>query len=274
MRSLPAPADLALLLPAGAREELDLTPTPGLVDREDSGSHPDLSVSKMLASIELLRIHFDELLALSRSRRPVAESIEAGRRAEVRMLSEVGSNAHRGLIFLGGLLLLAAAGDRSRPVRERIAALARVHFDHAPADLGTWNGHGGIRAESLAGLPSVFETGLPAFQRALRVAGDRTGASFLLMARLMQTVDDTTAIRRCGEEGLIRLRRDGAQLEARLVAGRDPRPFLRRLNAEYREMRLTMGGVADCMAIVFALAPAHAPAERRRTRRDAGALVP
>jgi triphosphoribosyl-dephospho-CoA synthase len=86
-------------------------------------------------------------------------------------------------------------------------------------------------------------------------------------------VDDTTTVRRCGEAGLFRLRRDGARLERLLGAGGDPGSFLRRLNAEYREIRLTMGGVADCMAIVFALARDHAPAGTFRAGRDAASLA-
>jgi triphosphoribosyl-dephospho-CoA synthase len=47
---------LASSLIQGLRAELFLTPKPGLVDLIDSGSHPDLSLPKMTASIDLIRL--------------------------------------------------------------------------------------------------------------------------------------------------------------------------------------------------------------------------
>jgi hypothetical protein len=66
-------------------------------------------------------------------------------------------------------------------------------------------------------------------------------------------VEDTTALHRCGLTGLDRVRRDGQVLRALLDKGSDPRPFLRHRNADYRRIGLTMGGVADCLALTFAL---------------------
>ena len=78
-------------------------------------------------------------------------------------------------------------------------------------------------------------------------------AGFYLMAVLMQQLEDTTAIHRCGIEGLARLRRDGARLQRLLEQHQAPEPMLNILNQEYRSSGLTMGGVADCMALTFAL---------------------
>jgi triphosphoribosyl-dephospho-CoA synthase len=261
MESSPVSSDIARRLLEGAREELDLTPKPGLVDRSDSGSHPDLSYASMLGSVRLMEIYFDELGALARSGSPLERAAAAGRRAEERMIARVGSNAHRGFLFLGGLVLLASW--RARPgeasLRDQIVLLARAHFDRASEGLGARDGHSGIRGEALAGLPSVFETGLPAFRDRLAERGDRMIAAFLMMARLMQVVDDTTALRRCGERGLLRLRADGARIERAIAREEDPRPLLRSMNTHYRRIGLTMGGVADCMGIVFALSRRPAP---------------
>ena len=88
------------------------------------------------------------------------------------------------------------------------------------------------------------------------VAADR--AAFRALAVLMQRVEDTTAVARCGP-GLARLRRDGAALETLLDRGEDPTPVLSTWNEEYRTMRLTMGGVADCLALVLALSSIPRP---------------
>jgi len=44
-------------------------------------------------------------------------------------------------------------------------------------------------------------------------SGEDLSASFAMLARLMQTVEDTTALHRCGLAGLERIREDGARLE-------------------------------------------------------------
>ena len=147
-------------------------------------------------------------------------------------------------------------------LRTAVRKVAHDFFDrHPAADHGTkWNGgpgrrrHGtdGIRGEALAGLPSVFDTGLPAYAAARRAGCDPALASYALLGVLMQRVEDTTAISRCGPDGLARLKRDGAELARLVASAADPVPFLEILNDEYRRRRLTMGGVADCMAVVFA----------------------
>jgi triphosphoribosyl-dephospho-CoA synthase len=280
------PRALADALVDGARTELALTPKPGLVDRRDNGSHPDLSFALMSRSIDLLPVYFEELLALRRSGAGLDACIDAGRRAERRMFDALGTNAHRGYIFLCGLLLvavcdtldvstdsaarhgLAPATDLARRqrfagLRRAVRALAAEFFIRgaAPGTPAPSNGararllHGvdGIRAEALAGLPSVFDTGFPAFEDALARWGNETTASYALLAVLMQRVEDTTAIHRCGPDGLARLRRDGRTLAGLVASGTDAVPQLDAWNDQYRRLGLTMGGVADCMAVVFAL---------------------
>ena len=261
------PEALATSLALGARRELDLTPKPGLVDRLDSGSHPDLTYQAMGASIDLLPRYYADLLSCARRGAALAESVRAGQAAEERMLRAIGSNAHRGYIFLSGLVLLAARaqpGDAAH-LRAGVAELARTFFagrtvpgpkDGAPGDRPFPRG---IQAEAEGGLPGVFEHGWPVYREALEAGWTGDHASFYLMAALMQRVEDTTATHRCGLEGLACLRRDGARLQRILEAGGDPVPWLTARNLDYVRRRLTMGGVADCMALVFALEAAVEP---------------
>jgi triphosphoribosyl-dephospho-CoA synthase len=284
----------------GARAEIELTPKPGLVDRHDNGSHPDLSYEKMMRSCELLGRYYEDLAArhheaASRIAAPdgqisegsfralaLPSCVAAGREAEERMIASIGANAHRGYIFISGLVILAACdieargGCVGRPsldhLRKGIGGWARAFFARAPAEMdardlpGGPDTHdlpggrvrarleiGGIRAETESGLAVVIDDALPALRRAYDATGDRRAASYLAMARLMQTVEDTTAVRRCGIAGLARLRRDGAALERRLLEGEAPDEVLAQWNEEYRAIRLTMGGVADCLALTFAM---------------------
>ena len=80
----------------------------------------------------------------------------------------------------------------------------------------------------------------------------------------MERVEDTTALHRAGAAGLARIRWDGARLAALLDAGEDPDARLAEWNDDYRRERLTMGGVADCLAVTLALA-ARAPCPAPRT---------
>jgi triphosphoribosyl-dephospho-CoA synthase len=303
---------LAGALVRGARLELELTPKPGLVDRLDSGSHPDLSFDLMSRSIDLLPEYYGDLIRLaSTEARPLdlAACVAAGRRAEARMLDAIGTNAHRGYIFLSGLVLLGWPNDVAEPSRggaaanegsrmpafrrtiadlakrtiagrvqaaidagipqqaasrepqaasrkpqaasRRVAARAQAasHGAEARARYGT----GGILGEALAGLPAIFEHGLPALAEGLARFGPTDAAHHWLMAALMAVVEDTTSLHRCGRAGLDRLKADGRRIREAMEAGEDHVGTIARLNDDYRAMGLTMGGVADSMAVTIAL---------------------
>jgi triphosphoribosyl-dephospho-CoA synthase len=283
--------DLATALERGARAELDLTPKPGLVDRQDNGSHPDLSYEAMTRSIDLLPVYYRDLIRILESvakqslspprvgrldEAVLSRCIEAGQRAEARMFEAIGVNAHRGFIFLSGLVLLAAwetgSTDPSR-LRPAIATIARRFFARATgADaesggpmrpggvLRGERGIGGIAAEARAGLPGVFEHAGPHLVAPTSSGDAARCQAFRAMAELMLTLEDTTAIHRCGCDGLERIHRDGACLRALLSRHEDPVPHLALWNEEYRARGLTMGGVADCLAVAMALAGCAAPA--------------
>jgi triphosphoribosyl-dephospho-CoA synthetase len=252
---------LALDLVRGAFLELYLTPKPGLVDLSDSGSHPDLSVPRMEASLQVVSGYLLDLSEALCHGESLAAQVRLGTAAERAMLRGAGANCHRGYIFLSGLFLSASAqvpdGDEER-LGGAVAALAKRFFQRGEYEDS--NGSkararfkaGGIKAEVLAGLPSLFGQALPAFRGEIAAGGNRGSAVFAMLGRLMQTVEDTTALHRCGREGLKTLREDGRTLQ-RLVADReDFSVFLSARNAHYVERNLTMGGVADLLALAFA----------------------
>jgi len=265
------PRRLARALAAAAATELRLTPKPGLVDLADTGSHPDLSYDAMELSVALLPRYFTELVEARLSGAGLEACVGIGREAESRMFAVAGANTHKGFIFLAGLLLLAACdGARTpRALREAVASIASAFFQRAAArgHLSSVTAPGpatrvrGVATEALAGLPSVFDVAQPALAVAIANRADLQIASHLAMSRLMQTVDDTTSVRRCGEAGLARIRRDGRTLES-LIARHDEShlPVVAAWNRDYRSEHLTMGGVADLLAISLALTFAANPA--------------
>ena len=253
---------LARSLALGARLELHLTPKPGLVDLADCGSHPDLSVETMERSIEYVADYLEQTVASLVAGQPFAQQRAIGVVAEQRLLTELGTNTHKGFIFLSGMLLIArwhAASPDERAMRSALCALSEEFF--SSADEQPTHGRqvrkkyqtGGIIVESINGFPSVFEEGLPVFRQALQQYGCGQVASFALLARLMQVVDDTTTLHRAGTTGLSRVKRDGLTLEQIVADGGDHLAFLRELNRSYVQANITIGGVADMLGIAYGI---------------------
>jgi triphosphoribosyl-dephospho-CoA synthase len=209
----------------------------------------------MERSIGLVGAYLHALTASLARGEPLAAQIAVARRAEDAMRARLGTNTHKGALFLCGVLLVAvdrAASDEEASVRAAVSTVAR-ELAAAAAPRGTHGdvarrrfGVGGILREVEEGLPSLFEAAAPAFRAAIARGEDAEAATFRMLAALMQRVEDTTALHRCGAAGLARLREDGARLEELVGAGRHV-AFLRERNALYRRMNLTMGGVADLL---------------------------
>ena len=252
---------LARALAQGARMELYLTPKPGLVDLADNGSHPDLSVPIMERSINIVEEYLGEIVASLRANEPFPRQQAIAQNAERRLHDELGTNTHKGYIFLSGMLLIArhhAGSDDEITVRHTLSTLCREFFATAKEE----KTHGaqarrrfqadGIVREAEEGYPSLFEAALPVFRATLIQRACLKTASLAMMARLMQVVDDTTTLYRGGPEGLERVRQDGRQIEQMIAEGGDFIVYLEKINADYKVLRLTIGGVADLLGIAFA----------------------
>jgi triphosphoribosyl-dephospho-CoA synthetase len=251
----------AVALARGAGMELYLTPKPGLVDMTDCGSHPDLSLSRMERSLLLLADYLGELVRSLIAGESFAHQTAIGMRTEKKMLATLGTNTHKGFLFLSGLLLVArwrCLSSDERHLRVRIASLACEFFGEPQAETTTHGrqartryGTGGIVREAKNGFPSLFDEAVPAYLEAFDQYGCCKTASFAMLGRLMQTVEDTTTLHRCGTPGLARIRRDGRFIERIITAGGDCVPFLQAINREYVRMHLTMGGVADMLGLSY-----------------------
>lgn len=248
----------AQALVKGAAMGLCLTPKPGLVDLADCGSHPDLSLAKMERSLHLVADYLTELIrSLAAGERSHCQAA-IGRRAEEAMFAELGTNTHKGYIFLSSLLLISRwhAGSDDEPVLRRAVQSTALRYFASQGENATNGrtarlryGAGGVVREAVSGLPSLFTCGVPAYLDAITRTGRFATACFFTLARLMQTVEDTTTLHRSGTMGLARIRRDGQALERVIGEGGDHLSFLAELNRQYIRMNLTMGGVADMLAL-------------------------
>lgn len=274
---------LASALAGGAALELYLTPKPGLVDLADRGSHPDLSIHIMERSIGIVAAYLDKIVRSLVAGEAFPRQKAIGMAAEQRMFSELGTNTHKGYIFLSGMLLIArwhADSDDENALRRTLSGLTSDFFkageeaaSHGRAARDRY-GAGGIVREAIHGFPAVFEEALPAFRSTLKQTGCFATASFAMQARLMQTVDDTTTLHRGGPAGLTRLKRDGRRLEHLIATGDDYLAFLRATNRAYIRLNLTMGGVADMLALAYGVLIASGEISEKRldllsTRRQA-----
>lgn len=253
--------DLALNLVRGAFMELYLSPKPGLVDQYNSGSHPDLSLSRMEESLKIVSCYLFDLSRSIIGGSDFGDQVQLGTAAERMMLKTLGTNCHKGYIFLSGLFLSArsqaACGDE-RTLRYAVAHLACRFFDRTESWSSNGSrarsrfGAGGVKAEAMNGLPSLFGEALPAFRQEIASGGNRGSAAYAMLGRLMATVDDTTALHRCGSEGLKTVRDDGRMLQQLVAEREDFISFLAERNEHYVKKNLTMGGVADLLALAFA----------------------
>jgi triphosphoribosyl-dephospho-CoA synthase len=135
-------AQLARFAVESLIEEAELTPKPALVDGRGSGAHRDLDLPTMRRSARALESTFEALARASRQRMPSAtlraELAQIGRAGEQAMMRATGgSNAHRGAIWIVGLMIAGAA----------ISGVARGAMGASGAT--------SIPAASIASMPSI-----------------------------------------------------------------------------------------------------------------------
>lgn len=111
------PYIIAHLATQALQAELDTTPKPGLVDKDNNGAHRDMDYALMQRSIDTLHPYFVKLALLGcADTLPYHTAIrDAGIEAEKAMLSATnGVNTHKGALFSMGLAVVAAAHEERK----------------------------------------------------------------------------------------------------------------------------------------------------------------
>ena len=138
--------------------EARLSPKPGLVDAENSGSHTDMDLGLLLASagaLEPFFVRFAETGKAEASLDPVGRIFAIrldGLEAERAMLAVTGGvNTHKGAIFLLGLLCYAAGRLDARGEPLSPARVAGVGGARLPRrDERAWRTRGGAPTRATA----------------------------------------------------------------------------------------------------------------------------
>jgi len=198
-------------------EEAELTPKPGLVDRETNGAHTDLTFDMMICSAQALQAPFARIAYVAFQKQPSQqlreEIAKIGRWGEKKMLEATGGvNTHKGAIWALGLLAAGAAMNRPGALPEEIALtagqLASYPDRYAPRELSNGlrvqqrYGVSGARGEAQQGFPHVVHIALPALYKAREKGVPETLARIDVLVALIAHLDDTCILHRGGMEAL------------------------------------------------------------------------
>jgi triphosphoribosyl-dephospho-CoA synthase len=250
--------------------EAELTPKPGLVDRRGAGAHTDLSLAIMRRSALAIEPYFCEMALVSgrnHPSQPLRERLAViGREAEGAMLRATsGSNAHKGAIWILGLLVSAAAmQDEDEAPASAIAATAQdiaSFVDRATPRLATHGdmvakryGVAGARGEAFRGFPHVVDIGLRMLHSRRASGAMEDVARLDALLSIMSHLDDTCLLYRGGEEALVTAKRGAAAVESAGGCGTAlGRQRLHRLDHRLLELGVSPGGSGDLLAATLFL---------------------
>ena len=247
--------------------EVCVTPKPGLVDRNNAGSHRDMDIYTFLRSAAALYPYFVRCTELGQltAHLPPQETFAAlrwpGKLAENAMLAATnGVNTHKGAIFTMGVL----CGVLGRLERERwqepeavlnmcaamTAGLVARDFAGVTPDNAVTAGeklyahHGitGIRGQMEAGLPAVRSHGFPTLEARLELGASEDDAGTAALLALIASTEDTNLLTRGGLEGsrwvaeMVRNNQDPLELDECFI-----------------QRNLSPGGCADLLAVCWLL---------------------
>ena len=235
------------------RLELDTTPKPGLVDRQDNGAHKDMDYALMSKSISALRPYLTRLAVESAKDIDPAKIKKIGIEAEKAMLKATGGvNTHKGALFCIGLSVAAASNLASATGSVQVYSFKEL-VSRAASEIPSARGtHGaevkrsfkavGALENARAAYPELFTDWLP-YYRSLE--GDPFRCHKTLL-HIMTTLDDTNILHRRGAEGLAH-----AEAEAARLLEDFSESGLSSLNKDFIRENISPGGSADMLSLTI-----------------------
>ena len=244
---------IADLAERSLRQELDTTPKPGLVDKQDNGAHKDMDYALMSASISALRPYLTKIAVRSAAEVNAAGIMPIGVEAEAAMLKATGGvNTHKGALFCIGLSIAAASflacstgtveADSFRELvsrtASRIPSARSTHGAEAKRNFKV----GGALENAREAYPELFTAWLP-YYRSLEGDPYRCHKTLLY---IMTILDDTNVLHRRGAEGLAHTKSEAA----RLLGDFSPEG-LSSLNKDFIRENISPGGSADMLSLTM-----------------------
>lgn len=263
------PFELAGLAVSALVDTAELTPKPALVDGRGGHAH-GLDLPRMRLAAMALMDGFaaiaDASVSATRPSQSLREELgRIGRDMEGRMPSAVdGSKAHRGAIWVLGLLVAAAARRRhdrnAAGVAAGACALALMSDRFAPDVLSHGDrirlrfGAAGARGEAQKAFPHVIRIGLPALRQARERGVSEDSARLDCLMAIMGTLEDTCLLHRGGRSAL-QTARAGARavLDAGGHATGTGRACLEQLDAALLALQASPRGSAGLLSATLFL---------------------
>lgn len=242
---------LAFMAGQALRRELDLTPKPGLVDRNGCGSHTDMDYPLMVRSIAAVRQGLPDFIKLSPRDINRPPSQELGIAAERLMFQATGGvNTHKGALFSMGMTLYAAMSLLTtfrtltpENLRQETALAASMY--RGPENENPVAARYNVKSAystACQGYRQLYESWLP-YYRAHRAEPEVETKTLL---RIMAELDDINILRRGGRDAAQWLKDRACDLFNDYSA-----QGMQRFCDECKERNLSPGGAADMLALTF-----------------------
>ena len=243
--------------------ELDTTPKPGRVDRNDNGAHRDMDYALMHRSIQALHPYFVRLAQIGFDNpQPRHDEIQqVGIEAEQAMFKATGGvNTHKGALFSIGLAAVALGGmacsnnAQLHSLSNSIASLASLfpdtsgtHGSKAKAN----NKLKGALDNAREGYPQLFKAWLPFYLDRL-AEGDRYALHKTLL-RIMCDLDDTNIVYRTSMETMQEVQAEARRMLEHIPETTHFEAALQAMNTDYIRRNISPGGSADMLSLVVFL---------------------
>lgn len=268
------PYIIAHLATQALQAELDTTPKPGLVDKDNNGAHRDMDYALMQRSINTLHPYFVKLALLGcADALPTHTSIrDIGIEAEKAMLSATnGVNTHKGALFSMGLAVVAAAHEerkiaaneeqilKERNGGEDVLVSLQTTIKALAASFPDTSGTHGSKAKLLSkgttaikgaldnareGYEMLFAEWLPFYIERRKEHDAYTLHKTLL--RIMCDLDDTNVIYRTNLATA-----EEVKQEARALLDSFSKAALKDMDRRYTARNISPGGAADMLSLTI-----------------------
>lgn len=263
----------------GLQGEVDATPKPGLVDKDNPGAHRDMDWHTFAKSTEAIVPHLRQMAekgwdwegtgeALFAALRPMGAAAE---KAMFRATENV--NTHKGIIFSLGLVtsftlhhlartgkveseaVLREIGEAVTPLLEKdFAKIDRYHPHTHGEVLYVEQGCRGIRGEAMDGFPAVAQIALPALRKFRKEGRLDNEAYIQTLLLLLSQVEDTNILSRSNQATLAEAQAAAQEVLAKGGAfTKEGMEAVWELNERFVEKNISPGGCADLLILAIFL---------------------
>lgn len=258
--------------------EVYITPKPGLVDRNNNGSHKDMDMFTFIDSTSVLTTYFRDLVLSGikyHDEKPeiLFEKIRyLGMLAEDNMFFITNNvNTHKGIIFSLGIIcaslgylyknkkdintdnILKISKEMTSKINNDFKGITKENAKTFGEKLYASYGITGIRGEAAGGFPSVKIYGLPILKKLIQKGYSINEAGALTLLNLIANVKDTNIIARSSIEILEEVQLKIKNLIDKKGIENISNDEIIDLDNQFIEMNISPGGCADLLTITLML---------------------